>query len=88
MGSSSKDGDSQSPEIAAHEVYLKGFWMGKYEATQSQWERIMGKNNSKSNNNQTAQDTGNYSVTTFNEDFLVRLNKKADRLTVLYAKTG
>ncbi len=77
MGSSSKDGDSQSPEIAAHEVYLKGFWMGKYEVTQAQWEQIMGKIHSNSNSKQSIQDTGNYPVMTFKEEFLVRLNKKS-----------
>ncbi len=76
MGSSSKDGDSQNSETEAHEVYLKGFWMGKYEVTQSQWERIMGKSNSNSNIKQSIQDTSNYPVTTFNEEFLDRLNKR------------
>ncbi len=66
MGSSSKDGDSQGSEIAAHGVCLKGFWTEI--------------NNSKSNNNQTAQDTGNYPVMNFKEEFLVILNKKSLRV--------
>ena len=37
----SNDYDSEKP---VHKVCLKGFWMGKYEVTQAQWETIMGKN--------------------------------------------
>jgi formylglycine-generating enzyme required for sulfatase activity len=34
-----------SGEKPIHRVKLtKGFWMGKYEVTQEQWERVMGKN--------------------------------------------
>ena len=38
----SNDGDSDEKPV--HEVCLNGFWMGKYEVTQAQWEIIM-KNN-------------------------------------------
>ena len=34
------DGD----EKPVHEVCLDGFWMGKYEVTQGQWEKVMGDN--------------------------------------------
>ncbi|MCP4413430.1 MAG: formylglycine-generating enzyme family protein, partial [Gammaproteobacteria bacterium] len=61
-------------EKPAHEVFINGFWMGKYEVTQTQWERIMGQDNLKSNN---AQGTGDYPVMVFNEEFLLRLNKSA-----------
>ena len=40
MGSNNGDSD----EKPVHKVCLKGFWMGKYEVTQAQWENIMGKN--------------------------------------------
>ncbi|MDA3791614.1 MAG: SUMF1/EgtB/PvdO family nonheme iron enzyme [Desulfobacula sp.] len=40
MGSSSGDAD----EKLIHEVCVEGFWMGKYEVTQRQWQRIMGSN--------------------------------------------
>ena len=33
-----------SDEKPVHEVCLDGFWMGKYEVTQGQWEKVMGGN--------------------------------------------
>ncbi len=78
MGSSNTDGDSYGSEKPSHEVFINGFWLGKYEVTQAQWERIMGQHNLKTNNEQSAQDTSNYPVMTFNEEFLVRLNESAE----------
>ncbi len=43
MGSNSGDDD----EKPVHEVCLDGFWIGKYEVTQSQWVNIMGQNPSR-----------------------------------------
>ncbi len=77
MGFSSQDGDSHGLQIAAHEVFIKGFWMGKYEVTRAQWQQVMGENNSESNNGQSTKDTSNYPVMTFDDEFLVRLNKNA-----------
>jgi formylglycine-generating enzyme required for sulfatase activity len=37
-------GDGISNEKPVHEVCVNNFWMGKYEVTQGQWERIMGSN--------------------------------------------
>ena len=31
-------------ELPRHEVCVKGFWMGKYEVTQAQWQAVMGSN--------------------------------------------
>jgi formylglycine-generating enzyme required for sulfatase activity len=31
-------------ELPVHEVCVDGFWMGKYEVTQGQWQKIMGNN--------------------------------------------
>ena len=31
-------------ELPRHKVCVNGFWMGKYEVTQAQWENIMGEN--------------------------------------------
>ncbi len=75
MGVSSKDSDVQDRDLAAHEVFLNGFWMGKYEVTQAQWKRIMGKNNSQPNIKQSSQNTSNFPVMTFNDEFLAKLNK-------------
>ena len=77
MGSSSMDGDSQVSERVAHDVCMNGFWMGRYEVTQAQWERIMGQNNSESNNKQSGHDTSNNPVIVFSEEFLLRLNGSA-----------
>jgi formylglycine-generating enzyme required for sulfatase activity len=76
MGSSSSDGDSRVSEREAHDVCMNGFWIGRYEVTQAQWERIMGQNNSESNNKQTGHDTSNNPVMVFSEEFLPRLNRK------------
>ena len=76
MGSSSSDGDSRVSEREAHDVCMNGFWIGRYEVTQTQWERIMEQNNSESNNKQTGHDTSNNPVMVFSEEFLPRLNRK------------
>ena len=48
-GESETDGRFQCVEVPKHEVTLtKGFYLGKYEVTQAQYEAIMGKNPSKS----------------------------------------
>jgi formylglycine-generating enzyme required for sulfatase activity/serine/threonine protein kinase len=44
MGSIPEDPDRSSDESPVHEVCLDGFWMGKYEVTQRQWVKIIGKN--------------------------------------------
>jgi len=36
--------DGSSNEKPVHKVHLDGFWMGKYEVTQGQWQKIMGTN--------------------------------------------
>jgi formylglycine-generating enzyme required for sulfatase activity len=43
MGSNS----GYSDEKPVHEVCLNGYWIGKYEVTQGQWQKIMGSNPSK-----------------------------------------
>jgi formylglycine-generating enzyme required for sulfatase activity len=39
--------EGQEDEKPVHEVNLKGFYMGKYEVTQEQWQKLMGNNPSK-----------------------------------------
>lgn len=41
----SNDGDRDEKPV--HKVCVDGFWMGKYEVTQGQWKKIMGRNPSK-----------------------------------------
>lgn len=38
--------DCRDNELPAHQVTLSDYYIGKYEITQSQWEDIMGENNS------------------------------------------
>ena len=40
-------GDKYQNEQPAHKVYVKGFWMGRYEITQAQYQQVMGNNPSK-----------------------------------------
>ena len=45
MGSPDDEQDSLADERPQHEVTIsEGFWMGKYQITQEQWEVIMGEN--------------------------------------------
>ena len=47
MGDVLNDKDASASEKPAHEVCLDGFYIGKYEVTQGQWQKIMGSNPSK-----------------------------------------
>ncbi len=47
MGCGEWDGNCRSDEKPVHTVVVDGFWMGKYEVTQKQWETVMGSNPSK-----------------------------------------
>jgi len=47
MGCGSWTDNCYNDEKHVHEVCVDGFWMGKYEVTQGQWKRIMGKNPSR-----------------------------------------
>ena len=45
MGSPSSEPGRDSDEGPVHEVEIsEGFWLGKYEVTQGQWEAVMGRN--------------------------------------------
>jgi formylglycine-generating enzyme required for sulfatase activity len=47
MGSPDSESGRTDDEGPVHTVELDGFWMGKYEVTQEQYEAVMGKNPSK-----------------------------------------
>ena len=47
MGSPSGESKRDSDEGPVHRVCVDGFWMGKYEVTQGEWQKIMGNNPSK-----------------------------------------
>jgi formylglycine-generating enzyme required for sulfatase activity len=44
MGSRSNEPGRKPDESPEHEVCLNGFWIGKYEVTQSQWKKVVGGN--------------------------------------------
>ncbi len=46
MGCGENEQDCDEDEKPRHKVTVNGFWMGKYEVTQAQWETIMGENRS------------------------------------------
>lgn len=50
MGTPDDEPDRQSKETLHKVTLTKGFWLGKYEVTQAQWESVMGKNPSKNKN--------------------------------------
>ena len=51
-GESTKDGRFECVEVPKHEVVItKGFYLGKYEVTQAQYETLMGSNPSRSTKN-------------------------------------
>jgi len=47
MGSPADEKGRSSDEGPEHEVEISGFWLGKYEVTQGEWERFMGENPSR-----------------------------------------
>jgi formylglycine-generating enzyme required for sulfatase activity len=44
MGSPESEEGRDDDEDPVHEVCVDAFWMGKYEVTQGQWEKVMGSN--------------------------------------------
>jgi len=44
MGSPADEPERDNDEGPVHDVCLDGFWMGKYEVTQAQWQQVMGEN--------------------------------------------
>ncbi|WP_130470026.1 SUMF1/EgtB/PvdO family nonheme iron enzyme [Candidatus Magnetaquicoccus inordinatus] len=47
MGCGSWSGECRDDETPAHTVRVDGFWLGKYEVSQGEWKRLMGKNPSR-----------------------------------------
>ena len=41
MGSGTWDGQGHKNEFPLHEVFIDGFWLGKYPVTQGQWKKLM-----------------------------------------------
>ena len=68
-------------ELPLHDVQLNGFWMGKYQVTQAQWQEMMGENPSWFDDERIGRDTSNHPVENISWDgiqkFLRKLNDKA-----------
>ncbi len=77
MGSSADGKDYQADEGPTHKVCVASFWMGQYEVTQGQWEKIMGANPSK------FKKGGNYPVENVSwndaQDFVKKLNSRSGK---------
>ncbi|MBF0357808.1 MAG: formylglycine-generating enzyme family protein [Magnetococcales bacterium] len=74
MGSDGKVVDSRKDETPQHYVALKkAFYLGKYEVTQKQWNRVMGKNPSKFKFGGTNKPVENVSWIDV-QDFIKKLN--------------
>ncbi len=75
--------DCKDNEKPVHEVCLDGFWMGKYEVTQAQWQQVMGNNPSFKANYGLWGDTSEYPVEKVSwndvQTFLKKLNSQAGK---------
>ncbi len=71
----SNDGDDDEKPV--HRVCIDGFWIGKYEVTQGQWQKIMGSNPSR------FKKGSNYPVEQVSwndcQDFIKKLNRKSGK---------
>ena len=70
-------GDGSDDEKPVHEVTVGDFWLGKFPATQGQWEKVMGNNPShfKSGDNCPVEQVSWNDV----QEFIHRLNQKAGK---------
>ncbi|CAK8723533.1 MAG: Formylglycine-generating enzyme, required for sulfatase activity, contains SUMF1/FGE domain [Candidatus Electronema aureum] len=75
MGSSTDDEGHENDEGPVHKVCVDSFWMGQYEVTQGQWEKVMGANPSE------FKKGGNYPVERVSwndvQDFIKKLNSSS-----------
>jgi formylglycine-generating enzyme required for sulfatase activity len=78
MGSPDTESGRGSDEGPVHEVCLDGFWMGKYEVTQAQWQAVMGSNPAWFNRERLGKDTGHHPVEQVSwhdvQEFITKLN--------------
>jgi formylglycine-generating enzyme required for sulfatase activity len=65
-----------------HEVCMDGFWMGKYEVTQGEWEQILGENPSAFQSERVGTDSRNHPVERVSwddvQEFVHRLNEQSE----------
>ena len=85
MGSPESETGRNDDEGPQHIVRItKGFWIGKYEVTQAQWQAVMGGKSSRFNNgkNETHEDTSTHPVDK------VAWNEAQEFLRNIYQNTG
>ncbi len=70
-------GDGFEEEKPVHEVCVDGFYMGKYEITQGQWEKVMGSNPSRfsKGNDYPVEDVSWNDI----QEFIKKLNRKTGK---------
>jgi formylglycine-generating enzyme required for sulfatase activity len=77
MGSPSNEEGRKEDEGPVHKVCVNGFWMGKYEVTQGQWEKVV------DNNPSEFKKGGNYPVENVSwndtQNFINKLNSKTGK---------
>ncbi|MCW5200163.1 SUMF1/EgtB/PvdO family nonheme iron enzyme, partial [Desulfobulbus sp. F1] len=77
MGSPPDEENRYVGESPVHKVCLDSFWMGQYEVTQGQWEKVMGDNPSK------FKKGGNYPVENVSwkdgQEFIKKLNSRSGK---------
>ena len=69
-------GDGDSAEKPVHEVCVDDFYLGKYEVTQGQWEKVMGRNPSRFKGRDNPVETVTWNDV---QRFMERLNSKSAR---------
>lgn len=62
MGSPESEEGRDSDEGPVHRVCLDGFWMGKTEVTQAQWQQVMRENPASFDKDEVVQDTSQHPV--------------------------
>ena len=71
-------GEGRDREKPVHEVCVDDFYMGKYEVTQGEWQKIMGSNPSEFKNGDRYP-VENVSWKDITEDFLPKLNRRSGK---------
>jgi len=81
MGCGSWQSDCMDEEKPVHEVCVDGFWMGKTEVTQGQWQQIMDDN--PADNTSIFKNTENYPVEEVSwndtQEFLQKMTRKSGK---------
>jgi formylglycine-generating enzyme required for sulfatase activity len=80
MGSSSSEKDRDDDETRHTVTLTQGFWLGKYEVTQAQWQKVMGSNPSRYNGADRPVENVSWTDVTSFCDKLTALERKAGRL--------